>query len=101
MASSKAERTIESLVVLVADSNAYTRKLTRLLREKGAQNGCLMAGDIDEARALAEARAFPGLAGMDLAKVVTTGTPYEWSDGAWELGRGFRKPAEARPRARS
>jgi carbamoyl-phosphate synthase small subunit len=73
-----------------------TRKLTRLLREKGAQNGCLMAGEIDEARALAEARAFPGLAGMDLAKVVTTDKPYEWTAGAWELGRGFGKPADAR-----
>jgi len=73
-----------------------TRKLTRLLREKGAQNGCLMTGTIDEARALAEARAFPGLAGMDLAKVVTTGQPYEWTAGSWELGRGFRQPAEPR-----
>jgi carbamoyl-phosphate synthase small subunit len=73
-----------------------TRKLTRLLRDKGAQNGCLMAGEIDEARALAEARAFPGLAGMDLAKVGTTGEPYEWTAGRWELGRGFRKPADAR-----
>jgi carbamoyl-phosphate synthase small subunit len=73
-----------------------TRKLTRLLREKGAQNGCLMAGDIDLERALAEARAFPGLAGMDLAKVVTTAKPYEWGEGRWELGSGFRKPADAR-----
>src|SRR5919202_6030935 len=48
-----------------------TRKLTRILREKGAQNGCLMAGEIDEQKALAQARGFPGLAGMDLAKVVT------------------------------
>jgi carbamoyl-phosphate synthase small subunit len=73
-----------------------TRKLTRLLREKGAQNGCLMAGEIDLERALAEARAFPGLAGMDLAQVVTTGEPYEWSEGRWELASGFRKPADAR-----
>ncbi|HEX5613035.1 MAG TPA: glutamine-hydrolyzing carbamoyl-phosphate synthase small subunit [Burkholderiales bacterium] len=72
-----------------------TRKLTRLLREKGAQNGCLMAGEIDAARALAEARAFPGLAGMDLARVVTTDKPYEWTAGSWELGRGFRKPSDA------
>lgn len=73
-----------------------TRKLTRLLREKGAQNGCLMAGEIDAAQALAEARAFPGLAGMDLAKVVTTDKPYEWTAGSWELGRGFRTPTDAR-----
>ena len=73
-----------------------TRKLTRLLRERGAQNGCLMAGEVDEARALAQACAFPGLAGMDLAKVVTTKQPYEWTSGRWELGRGFRKPADAR-----
>src|SRR5947207_1944327 len=49
-----------------------TRKLTRILREKGAQNGCLMAGDVDVNQALGNAKAFPGLAGMDLAKVVTT-----------------------------
>jgi carbamoyl-phosphate synthase small subunit len=73
-----------------------TRKLTRLLREKGAQSGCLMAGDIDLERALAEARGFPGLAGMDLAQVVTTGQPYEWSEGRWELGSGFRQPADPR-----
>jgi carbamoyl-phosphate synthase small subunit len=68
-----------------------TRKLTRILREKGAQNGCLMAGDIDEAKALAEARKFPGLAGMDLAKVVSVSEPYEWTEGRWELGKGYRK----------
>jgi carbamoyl-phosphate synthase small subunit len=73
-----------------------TRKLTRVLREKGAQNGCLMAGDINVERALADARAFPGLAGMDLAKVVTTDKPYEWTEGSWELGQGFRKPASPR-----
>jgi carbamoyl-phosphate synthase small subunit len=73
-----------------------TRKLTRLLREKGAQSGCLMAGDVDLERALAEARAFPGLAGMDLAKVVTTDKPYEWTEGRWELGSGFRRLPDAR-----
>jgi len=56
-----------------------TRKLTRILREKGAQNGCLMAGEVDVDQALAKAKAFPGLAGMDLAKVVSTSKPYEWS----------------------
>jgi carbamoyl-phosphate synthase small subunit len=66
-----------------------TRKLTRLLREKGAQNGCLMAGEIDEAAALARARAFPGLTGMDLAKVVSTAQAYEWQDSTWVRGQGF------------
>jgi carbamoyl-phosphate synthase small subunit len=73
-----------------------TRRLTRLLREKGAQNGCLMAGAVDEARALAEARAFPGLAGMDLAKVVSTAQPYEWRAGRWQRGVGYGAPPPAR-----
>ena len=67
-----------------------TRKLTRILREKGAQNGCLTT-EADVEKALAKARAFPGLAGMDLAKVVTTDKPYEWTEGRWELGTGHRK----------
>jgi carbamoylphosphate synthase small subunit len=54
-----------------------------MLREKGAQAGCLMAVEIDEQRAVAEARAFPGLAGMDLAKVVSATSPYEWNGGPW------------------
>jgi carbamoyl-phosphate synthase small subunit len=68
-----------------------TRKLTRILREKGTQNGCLVAGNVDVEAALAKAKAFPGLAGMDLAKVVTTDKPYEWNRGSWELGKGFRQ----------
>ncbi len=78
-------------VVAIADID--TRRLTRILREKGAQNGCLMAGEIDAERAGAAARAFPGLAGMDLAKEVTTAAPYEWHEGPWALGRGYA-PAE-------
>ena len=74
---------------IVAIAGIDTRKLTRILREKGAQAGCLMAGEVDETRAVAEARAFPGLAGMDLAKVVSTTTPYEWSAGEWGL-TGYR-----------
>lgn len=71
-------------VVAIADID--TRRLTRLLREKGAQNGCIMTGDnIDEAKALAEAKAFPGLKGMDLAKVVSTKKHYEWRQGSWSL----------------
>ena len=80
-------------VVGIADID--TRKLTRLLREKGAQNGCIVAGKavvaLDIERALKEARAFPGLAGMDLAKVVTTPSPYLWREGAWRLGKGFKQ----------
>jgi len=68
-----------------------TRKLTRLLREKGAQSGCLMAGKIDEAEALKRAQAFPGLAGMDLAKVVSSPKAYEWLDSTWVRGQGFAK----------
>jgi len=81
-------------VVAVADID--TRRLTRILREKGAQSGSVMAGAINEAQALAAARAFPGLAGMDLAKAVTTREPYEWRAGRWVLGKGFRDPGEAR-----
>ena len=81
-------------VVGIADID--TRKLTRLLREKGAQNGCLMAGEIDVQKAIIEAKAFPGLAGMDLAKVVTTDKPYEWTEGKWQLGKGYRKAGEAK-----
>ena len=78
-------------IVGIADLD--TRKLTRILREKGAQNGCLVAGDVDLDLALQKARSFPGLAGMDLAKVVTTKRPYEWAEGGWELGKGYRKTA--------
>jgi len=67
-------------VVAIADID--TRKLTRLLREKGAQSGCIMAGDIDPDKAVHEAREFPGIAGMDLARVVTTDTAYQWCYGS-------------------
>ncbi len=76
---------------IVAIADIDTRKLTRILREKGAQNGCLMAGEIEVPKALAEANKFPGLAGMDLAKVVTVAQPYEWIEGSWALGKGHRK----------
>ena len=75
-------------IVGIADID--TRKLTRILREKGAQSGCLMAGDVNVDHALSKAKSFPGLAGMDLAKVVTTKSPYEWREGRWELGSGYR-----------
>jgi len=77
-----------------------TRRLTRLLREKGAQNGCIVTveegGKIDKRAAVAAARAFEGLKGMDLAKVVTTKQPYDWHEGTWELGQGNRKNAALR-----
>ncbi|HWA12850.1 MAG TPA: glutamine-hydrolyzing carbamoyl-phosphate synthase small subunit [Burkholderiales bacterium] len=73
-----------------------TRKLTRILREKGAQGGCLMGGKVDEAFALAQARAFPGLAGMDLAKVVSCAKPYEWNEGEWVLGQGHKPQTSPR-----
>ena len=72
-----------------------TRKLTRILREKGAQSGCLMAGEVDEKAALEKARAFPGLAGMDLAKVVSCRKPYEWQETEWALGVGYGQRTES------
>jgi carbamoyl-phosphate synthase small subunit len=84
-------------IVGIADID--TRRLTRILREKGAQNGCLMAGDnIDEAKALAQAKAFAGLKGMDLAKEVTVTESYRWTEGSWEWGQGHsEKPAGELP----
>ncbi len=82
---------------VVAISNIDTRKLTRLLRTKGAQGACIVAGaGLDEAEALEKARSFPGLAGMDLAKVVTIDKPYHWnseqSAGVWDLEQGYQTP---------
>jgi len=79
---------------IVAISDIDTRKLTRLLRDTGAQNGALMAGDIDVNKALEAARKFPGLKGMDLAKVVTTPTAYEWRDGQLDLDNNVFAHAE-------
>lgn len=70
---------------VVAIAGIDTRKLTRILREKGAQNGALMAGDIDVEKALEAARKLPGLKGMDLAKVVTTEKTYTWTEGQLDL----------------
>jgi carbamoyl-phosphate synthase small subunit len=81
---------------VVAIAGIDTRRLTRILREKGAQNGAVLAGSDDADQALEAARVFPGLAGMDLARVVTTAKPYEWSEGGWRAGGGFGKGAEAR-----
>jgi len=77
-------------VVGIADID--TRKLTRILRKKGALSGCIIAAkNLDEAAALAAANGFPGLKGMDLAKEVTTKTPFEWAQGSWTLEGGLPK----------
>lgn len=90
---SLSEYLVANNVVAIADID--TRKLTRLLREKGAQAGCIMAADnVDSAKALELAKSFPGLTGMDLAKVVSCKTAYEFTDGEWALGKGFVKPAK-------
>ncbi|HDT0721050.1 TPA: glutamine-hydrolyzing carbamoyl-phosphate synthase small subunit [Proteus mirabilis] len=71
---------------IVAIADIDTRKLTRLLREKGAQNGCIIAGaNLDVKQALEKAKAFPGLKGMDLAQTVTVKQPYQWTQGSWTL----------------
>ncbi|BFM35991.1 MULTISPECIES: glutamine-hydrolyzing carbamoyl-phosphate synthase small subunit [Acinetobacter] len=78
-------------VVAIADID--TRKLTRILRSKGAQNGCILAGEnITEEEAIAKARAFGGLNGLDLAKVCCDPEGFEWTEGSWELGKGFTQP---------
>lgn len=74
-------------VVAIADID--TRRLTRILRDKGAQAGCIMAGEIDEAKALELAKSFGSMAGLDLAKVVTCDKPYAWTQGEWQLGKGY------------
>ncbi|WP_412499944.1 glutamine-hydrolyzing carbamoyl-phosphate synthase small subunit [Shewanella chilikensis] len=74
-------------VVGIADID--TRKLTRILREKGAQAGCILVGEQDVDKALAAAKAFPGLKGMDLAKEVTTDKSYTWRKGTWRLESGL------------
>lgn len=69
---------------VVAIAEIDTRRLTRILREKGAQHGCIMAGEIDESFALNKAKEFSGLANMDLARVVSTKQPFEWHEGSWQ-----------------
>jgi len=75
-----------------------TRKLTRILRTKGAQAGCIMTGHIDETEALRQAQAFPGLTGMDLARVVSCSQPWEFSEGAWSPETGYQAAGESRCR---
>lgn len=85
---------------LVAIGDIDTRRLTRILRDKGSQNGCILAGaeavgEAAEQKALAAARAFPGLKGMDLAKEVTTAAISNWTQGEWALGEGYAQVDEA------
>ncbi|MDB9753966.1 glutamine-hydrolyzing carbamoyl-phosphate synthase small subunit [Oceanospirillaceae bacterium] len=87
------EYLISNNVVAIADID--TRRLTRILREKGAQSGCIMAGDnIDEAAALAAAKGFAGLKGMDLAKEVTVKEAYDWTGSTWDLVEGNREKTD-------
>ena len=80
---------------IVAIADIDTRRLTRILREKGSLSGCLMAGDdIDEAVALEQARGFSGLKGLDLAKEVTVKKSYSWTQGSWEQGVGHTERSE-------
>ena len=80
---------------IIGISDVDTRRLTRILREKGSQNGCVMAGeDLDEQVALAKARKFSGLQGMDLAKEVTVASSYSWKASNWVLGEGFTEFSE-------
>ena len=77
---------------IVAIAGIDTRKLTRILREKGAQNGCILVGEPTQenaSKAIALAQGFPGLAGMDLAKVVSCTAAYDWTETEWTLGQGY------------
>jgi carbamoyl-phosphate synthase small subunit len=86
------ERTLDAYLRAegcVAIAGIDTRKLTRLLRQKGAQSGAIIAGHADVEKAVALARGFPGLAGMDLARVVSVTEPYHWSETVWTRARGY------------
>ncbi len=99
----RSERTLDAYLRdenIVAIAGLDTRKLTRILREKGAQAGCIVTAEagkaLDVDAALAAARAFPGLAGMDLAQVVSVDESYAWSEGEWALGEGYVPQAAPR-----
>jgi len=94
----RSEQSLDSYLVdnnILGIADIDTRKLTKILREKGAQSGCLMAGaELDEERALAAAQDFAGLQGLDLAQVVSCTSSYSWSEGSWQLGVGCREVVE-------
>jgi carbamoyl-phosphate synthase small subunit len=81
---------------VVAIGDIDTRRLTRLLRSNGAQNGCIQSGTINETKALASARAAPSMAGQDLARVVSAKQPYHWNESLWALGTGYKAAGDAR-----
>lgn len=87
----------ENRVVAIGDID--TRRLTRILRDKGAQNGCIAAGaDVDIDAAIDRARRFPGLKGADLAQVVSVTKPYDWNEGSWVLeSNSYRAAPVSRP----
>lgn len=89
------EYLIRNNITGIADID--TRRLTRVLREKGAQNGAIAAGKVDVDKTLEAARSFPGLKGMDLAREVTTKEPYRWNEGCWS-GPGSEPAASVKPR---
>ncbi len=95
----RSEQSLSSYLVaegVVAIADIDTRKLTRILRDKGALSGCIVAGENpDVEAALAQARDFSGLVGMDLAKEVTTPTPYRWEEGSWQWGSDQRPAPSA------
>ncbi|NOL49467.1 glutamine-hydrolyzing carbamoyl-phosphate synthase small subunit [Pelistega europaea] len=78
---------------IVAIAEIDTRKLTRILREGGAQGACILVGD-DEQKALELARSYPGMVGQDLATQVSVKAEQEWTQGTWQLGTGYTKPAQ-------
>lgn len=96
----RSEKTLQQYLVehnVVAIADIDTRKLTRLLRDKGAQRGCLMAGEnVDVEAAKAAIEEFPGLKGMDLAKVVSVSKPYEWTGNVWHLEKGHTQAGQLR-----
>ena len=98
----RSEESLDSYLTkagVVGISGIDTRKLTRILRDKGAQSGAIVAGKMGDdvaalgKKALELAKAFPGMAGLDLAKVVTTKTPYQWREAEWDLHGPDGKPA--------
>src|SRR5690606_11220051 len=79
---------------IVAISEVDTRKITRLLREKGAQGACILVGD-DVEKALELARGYKGMQGQDLASQVSRQQIENWSEGTWQLGKGYTRPNQS------
>jgi carbamoyl-phosphate synthase small subunit len=98
VSSFRAQRSLDEFLkgsAVVGIAGIDTRRLTRLLRDKGSQAGAIVTGT-DERAAVQMARSFPGMAGLDLAKVVSVNQAYEWRQTSWQLGRGFGTVAEPR-----